>query len=132
MGRRPRTPTSDGRPQSDAQCDGVGAGTTLDPEFGDARDVPDIYAGPGAESAHRSLDPGEQLQRRDFSPLDAALAGVRLTLPLTIADAAALFDIVRHHAPAPLIREVVLDGSAIVVRIFDGKRTVYEHRIKAS
>lgn len=63
--------------------------------------------------------------------LDAALAGIKPTLPLTVADAVVLFDIVRVHAPAPLIRDVMHDGKEIVVRVFDGKVQIYERRLAA-
>lgn len=52
------------------------------------------------------------------------------TVPLTYDDAAAIFDIVWQYAPAPLIRDVMHDHREIVVRIFDGKRQIYEHRLR--
>lgn len=63
--------------------------------------------------------------------LDGVLATVTPTLPLTLGDAAALFDLVRAHAPAPLIREVFIDHGEIVVRVFDGHRSVFERRLAA-
>jgi len=90
-----------------------------------------VFAGNGEESAHRSLDGSGQPQRRDFSGLDRELAGVTPSLPLTYDDAAAIFDLVRSHAPGPLIRDVMHDHREIVVRIFDGKTQIYERRLRA-
>lgn len=53
------------------------------------------------------------------------------TLPLTYQDAAALFDLVRPHAPAPLIRDVMHDHREIIVRIYDGKTQIFERRLRA-
>lgn len=47
-------------------------------------------------------------------------------------DAAAIFDIVRRYAPAPLIRDVMHDHREIVVRIYDGKAKIYEARLRAA
>ena len=110
----------------------MGAGTTLDPEHDGARGIPtSVYAGEGAEAAYRSLDGNQPRQRRDFSALNRLLDGVIPTLPLTYVDAAAMFDIVREHAPSPLIREVMHDHRELVVRIFDGNVKIFERRLAA-
>jgi hypothetical protein len=108
---------------------------TVDPQRGGARELPDIYAGESAESAFRSLDGGEHGQRRDLvalrAALDTALANVTPTLPLVTADAYALFDLMRQHAPSPLIRDVMLVDGAILVRVYDGRVQIYERRLEA-
>jgi hypothetical protein len=116
---------------ADAPSADVAAGATLDPVDGSARGDENVYAGSEAESAYRSLDGGERPQRRDFCGLDRELAGVTPTLPLTYADAAAIFEIIRPYAPAPLIRDVMHDHKELIVRIYDGKSKIYENRLRA-
>lgn len=130
LGRRARKPTADELPPATAAAP-VGDWPALAFEPRTARGDADIYAGPNAESAHRSLDGGEHPQRRDFRELDRELARVTPTLPLTLGDAAVLFDVVRKHAPGPLIRDVMHDHKEIVVRIFDGSKKIYERRLRA-
>lgn len=50
-------------------------------------------------------------------------------LPLTAEDAGALFDLIRPIAKQPLIRDVMHDHKAIIVRIFDGNRKIYERKL---
>jgi hypothetical protein len=104
---------------------------TLDPVVGSPRSNENVDAGPNAESAYQSLDGSEQPQRRDFAGLDRELSGVKVHAPLTLDDAAALFDVVRPFAPAPLIRDVMHDHREIVIRIYDGKTQIYERRLRA-
>ena len=129
MGRRTRKPALDGQPQGDAPCVDVGAGAALDPDGGAARALPVAGAGLGAE-LHDEVSPaGEQRQRRDFGPLDAALNDITLTLPLALEDVIAVMGIVKQHASGPLIRDVMHNGREIFVRVYDGQAKIYERQL---
>lgn len=122
------------QPQGASSGADVDAQPTVAAEQRDARELSNVYAGDSAESARRSLDGGQHNQRIDRGALrvaiDGALVAVTPTLPLTVADAAALFDLLRQHAPTPLIREVFHDGRELVVRVFDGMTQIYERRLE--
>jgi hypothetical protein len=126
MGRRTRNPADVQQSKDPATCAGVGAGPTLDPDGGGARELPDVYAGPGSESAHKSLEGGQRVDRGALiGALDAALGSVVLSLPLTLGDTVALFDMMRGIAKPPLILDVMHDSKGITARVFDGQQEIF-------
>jgi hypothetical protein len=109
----------------------VGEGPTVDPQRDRAGKLPDIYAGPGAESAHRSMDGSEQRSWVHLAAaLDAALATVNVALPLTLDDVSALFALMRAIAPPPLVLDVMHNHRRFTVRVFDGKQQIYTRELQ--
>lgn len=56
-----------------------------------------------------------------LAPLDEALRGLRPTLPITLEDAAAVWERARPHVKRPLLLDIMHDGKMIFVTVFNAR-----------